>query len=144
MQNCNHWEKENKWGEYYHSPGCLEIISRLWYRKGDPQGQHGDFAELRRQRLEFSKAEVAKQFVGRVPKKRKLHKERITEICIEVSLSLWLSDIPHMKRVKLYEAGQKQFPECGRQTLKVAPTVWCSCLCVTSSLWAWVEPVTYF
>ena len=39
-----------------------------------------------------------------------------------------------MKRVELYEAGQKQFPECGRQTLKVAPVVWCPCPCVTPSL----------
>lgn len=71
----------------------MEIISRLWYRVGDPQRQHGDFAELKRQRLEFSEAEVAAMY-GRVPKNKKLHRERITEICREVSLSLWLSDVP--------------------------------------------------
>lgn len=72
--------------------------------------------------------------MGRVPQRTKLPRERTIEIYIEVSLNLWLNDILLMKRIKLYETGQKQFPEHGRQSLKVAPMVWSSCPCVTPSL----------
>lgn len=61
------------------------------------------------------------QLAGRDAERREPHGERTTETCAEVSLSLWLNDIPHMKRVRLHEAGQKQSLECGQQTLKVAP-----------------------
>ena len=56
MQNCNYWEKENKWGEYYHCPDWQFLaVSRLLYRTKDPQREHKDFAELRKQRLEVNK-----------------------------------------------------------------------------------------
>ena len=54
--------------------------------------------------------------MGSVPQRTKLSRERMIEICIELSLSLWLNDILHMERVKVYEAGEKQLPECGRVT----------------------------
>ena len=72
--------------------------------------------------------------MGSVPQRTKLPRERMTEICTEVSLSLWLNDIVHMERVKVYEAGGKQLPECGRESLQVAPMLWSSCTCVTPSL----------
>lgn len=62
---------------------------------------------------------------------------------MEVSLSLWLNDILHLKMVQLYEIGQNQLPGCGRQFLKVAPMVCSSCHCVTPSLQVWVGTVTY-
>lgn len=54
--------------------------------------------------------------MGSVPQRTKLPRERMIEICIEVSLSLWLNDVPHMETVKVYEAGEKKLPECGRVT----------------------------
>ena len=72
--------------------------------------------------------------MGSVPQRTKLSRQRMIEICIELSLSLWLNDILHMERVKIYEAGEKQLPECGRESLHVAPMVWSSCTCVTPPL----------
>lgn len=141
MQNYNHWEKENKWGPYYQCPGCLEVISRLWHREGTQKDSQvillswGD-------RLEFSKGEVAticgQSSVEKETIQRKNHRN------LQRGLWVWLTDMLHMKRVKFYEAGQKQFPECTRQTLKVTLTVCSSCPCVTPFLWILVEPVTYF
>lgn len=65
------------------------------------QTEFSNLSELKRKRSKFQEAEAFRIWEGTVLKKRELFKERGPEICINVSLSLWLNINTHMHRVKL-------------------------------------------
>ena len=144
MQNCNYWEKESKWGEYYHCPDWQFLaISRRLHRKRDPQREHGDFVELRKQRLDFSKAEVA-TICGQSSTEDKATQRknyRNLHRGIFESLAQWHS--AHEKNKILWDWSKtiswawQTVSQSGPYGLEFMP------LCDSLSLWVWVGPVTY-
>ena len=71
------------------------------------QEKHDGFAEMKKKRLEFEKAEMM-EFVAHSSQRRDLQKEIATKICIRILLSLLLNTLLHIHRTKLNKTGREQ------------------------------------
>lgn len=91
-QDCDPWEKANKWGEPYNYPSSLpEAVSRLQCKEGGIQTELGCLADWE-DRFRVQEANML-EFAGQSPRDGELN--IYPEICRSVSRSLWLSTDLH-------------------------------------------------
>lgn len=140
MQNCNYWEKESKWGEYYHCPDWQFLDCCIG--RGTPKESMAILLSWGN-RLDFSKAEVA-TICGQSSTEDKATQRknyRNLHRGIFESLAQWHS--AHEKNKTLWDWSKtiswtwQTVSQSGPYGLEFMP------LCDSLSLWVWVGPVTY-